>query len=90
MQRTSGVDLAAARAAAAADPADVEAGILVADLDLLGGHVEDAFSRLLDLVRGTSGETEPRPHPPARAVRDRRHSDERVRKGRQALMSALF
>ena len=91
MQRTSGVDLAAARAAAAADPADVEAGILVADLDLLGGHVEDAFARLLDLVRSTSGEDR---------NRARTHllelfaivgaSDERVRKGRQALMSALF
>ena len=91
MQRTSGVDLAAARAAAAADPTDVEAGILVADLDLLGGHVEDAFTRLLDLVRGTSGDER---------NRARTHllelfsvvgsADERVRKGRQALMSALF
>ena len=91
MQRTSGVDLAAARAAAAADPVDVEAGILVADLDLLGGHVEDAFARLLDLVRNTSG---------AERDRARTHllelfsvvgsSDERVRKGRTALMSALF
>ncbi len=91
MQRTSGVDLAAARAAAAADPTDVEAGILVADLDLLGGHVEDAFARLLDLVRGTSGDERDRA---------RTHllelfsvvgsSDERVRKGRTALMSALF
>ncbi|MFL6080720.1 MAG: tetratricopeptide repeat protein [Ornithinibacter sp.] len=91
MQRTSGVDLAAARAAAAADPTDVEAAILVADLDVLGGHVEDAFSRLLDLVRGTSGDER---------NRARTHllelfsvvgsADERVRKGRQALMSALF
>ncbi len=91
MQRTAGVDLAAARAAAAADPTDVEAGILVADLDLLGGHVEDAFARLLDLVRSTSGEER---------NRARTHllelfsvvgsTDERVRKGRQALMSALF
>jgi putative thioredoxin len=91
MQRTQGVDLAAARAAAAADPTDVEAAILVADLDLLGGHVEDAFTRLLDLVRGTSGDE-----------RDRARThllelfavvgnhDERVRKGRTALMSALF
>ncbi len=91
MQRTSGVDLAAARSAAAVDPTDVEAGILVADLDLLGGHVEDAFARLLDLVRSTSGDER---------NRARTHllelfsvvgsADERVRKGRQALMSALF
>lgn len=91
LERTSGADLAAARAAAAADPADLDAAVLVADLDLLGGHVEDAFTRLLDLVRTTSG-----------ADRDRVRThllelftvvgnhDERVRKGRTALMSALF
>ncbi|GAA1913192.1 tetratricopeptide repeat protein [Nocardioides marmoribigeumensis] len=56
MQRTAGADLAAAREAAAARPDDVEAQVLVADLDLLGGHVEDAFRRLLDVVRRTSGD----------------------------------
>ena len=54
LQRTQGVDLAAARAAAAERPDDVDAQTLVADLDLLGGHVEDAFRRLVDLVRRTS------------------------------------
>jgi hypothetical protein len=34
MQRTTGVDLTAARAAAAADPADVDAACVVADLDV--------------------------------------------------------
>jgi putative thioredoxin len=56
MQRTQGVDLPAARAAAAADPSDVEAAVVVADLDVLGGHVEDAFTRLLDLVRTSAGD----------------------------------
>ena len=56
LQRTQGVDLAAARAAAADRPDDVEAQTLVADLDLLGGHVEDAFGRLVELVRRTSGD----------------------------------
>lgn len=37
------------RAAAAAAPSDVEAQLAVADLDVSGGHVEDAFARLLDL-----------------------------------------
>ena len=41
--------------AAAASPDDVDAQTLVADLDLLGGHVDDAFSRLVELVRRTSG-----------------------------------
>ena len=35
--------------AAAAGPSDVDAQLRVADLDLSGGHIEDAFLRLLDL-----------------------------------------
>jgi putative thioredoxin len=34
----------------------VAAQIVVADLDILGGHVEDAFNRLIDTVRVTSGD----------------------------------
>ncbi|MBN9190681.1 MAG: tetratricopeptide repeat protein [Microbacterium sp.] len=49
LQRIQGVDLQEARAAAAAGPLDVTAQFTVADLDVAGGHVEDAFSRLLDL-----------------------------------------
>ncbi|GAA4345616.1 tetratricopeptide repeat protein [Angustibacter luteus] len=56
LRRTEGADLPAARAAAAAAPQDPQAQILVADLDLLGGHVEDAFARLVDAVRVTSGD----------------------------------
>lgn len=37
------------RAAAAAAPTDLAAQLAVADLDLSGGHLEDAFARLLDL-----------------------------------------
>ncbi|HEY9310017.1 MAG TPA: tetratricopeptide repeat protein [Microbacterium sp.] len=47
--RVQGVDLQAARAAAASAPQDIPAQLTVADLDLAGGHVEDAFGRLLDL-----------------------------------------
>src|SRR5918994_2384124 len=54
MQRTQGVDLDEARAAAADHPDDVDAQTLVADLDMLGGHVEDAFTRLVNLVARTS------------------------------------
>ena len=49
LQRVQGLDLAAARAAAAERPLDVAAQFAVADLDVSGGHVEDAFARLLDL-----------------------------------------
>ncbi|MCT2085000.1 tetratricopeptide repeat protein [Microbacterium enclense] len=49
LDRVQGVDLQAARAAAAAGPTDIEAQFVVADLDIAGGHIDDAFARLLDL-----------------------------------------
>lgn len=49
LQRVQNADLQAVRAAAAAGPTDVDAQLAVADLDLAGGHVEDAFDRLLEL-----------------------------------------
>lgn len=49
LDRIQGLDLQDARAAAAAGPLDLQAQFAVADLDLAGGHVEDAFARLLDL-----------------------------------------
>ena len=91
LQRTAGVDLNAARAAAAANPDDVDAQTMVADLDLLGGHVDDAFNRLIELVRRS-----------ADADRDRArthlidlfgavgNADPRVQRARRDLASALF
>ncbi len=91
MLRTAGVDLAGARSTAASEPDDVEAQLLVADLDLLGGHVEDAFTRLIGCVRRWAGEDRDRA---------RRHlvelfdvvgnEDPRVLRGRRDLASALF
>jgi len=49
LNRIQDAALQAARAAAAAHPTGVDAQLLVADLDLAGGHVEDAFARILDL-----------------------------------------
>lgn len=89
--RTKDVDWALARAAADAAPDDVDAQTLVADLDLLDGRVDDAFSRLIDLVRRTAGDD-----------RDKArlhlvelfvvvgNEDEPVVKARQLLASALF
>ncbi|MGX5696066.1 tetratricopeptide repeat protein [Agromyces soli] len=47
--RLQGKTLDAIRGAAAAAPDDLDAQLDVADLDLSGGHVEDAFDRLLTL-----------------------------------------
>lgn len=49
LDRVQKLDLHESRARAAAEPRDVQAQFDVADLDLAGGHVEDAFGRLLDL-----------------------------------------
>ena len=54
--RVQGADLQQARAAAASAPLDVDAQLLVADLDLSGGHVDDAFGRLLDLFAQLPGD----------------------------------
>lgn len=91
MARTAGADLDAAREAAATAPDDVDAQLLVADLDVAGGHVDDAFSRLVDLVRRTSGDERER-------VRERLlelfvvvgSDDPRVAPTRRALASALY
>jgi putative thioredoxin len=91
LQRTTGVDVQAARDAAAKAPTDPDAQILVADFDVLGGHIDDAFARLIDTVRVTAGDD-----------RDKVRShlvelftvvgpaDDRVAKARRALTSALF
>lgn len=91
LRRTEGVDPAAARSAAAASPTDVPAQILVADLDLLGGHVEDAFTRLVDTVRATAGDDRNQAREHLLELFEVVGSgDERVAAGRRALMSALF
>jgi putative thioredoxin len=91
LRRTNGLDQAAVHAKAAANPDDVDAQTAAADLDLLVGKVEDAFGRLIELVRRTSGDDRDRA---------REHlvelfalvgnDDERVAKARTALANALF
>lgn len=91
MQRTAGLDPAAARQAAADNPTDVPAQLVAADLDILGGHVEDAFARLVGLVRVTAGEERDAARAHLLELFEVVGSgDERVRKARTALMSALF
>ncbi len=91
LQRTTAADLQAARQAAAERPDDVDAQTLVADLDLAGGHVEDAFARLIDLVRRTSGDDRDRARTHLLGLFAAvGNEDPRVLKGRQGLANALF
>lgn len=91
LARTQGVDLQAARKAAADAPDDPDAQMLVADLDVSGGHVDDAFDRLIGLVKRTAGDER-------ESVRQRLLelftvvgvADPRVATARRALAAALF
>ncbi|MET7714327.1 tetratricopeptide repeat protein [Streptomyces sp. NPDC005407] len=56
LARVQDLDPQKVRQEAAGNPADVQAQIAAADLDLVGGHVEDAFGRLVETVRRTTGE----------------------------------
>ncbi|MEU6541480.1 tetratricopeptide repeat protein [Streptomyces sp. NPDC047000] len=56
LQRVQGLDPQRVRRDAADRPGDVAAQIAAADLDLVGGHVDDAFGRLIDTVRRTAGD----------------------------------
>ncbi len=91
LRRTQDVDPQAARDAAAAAPADPAAQILVADIDLLGGHVEDAFSRLVDTVRATAGDDREQVRKHLVELFEVVGSDDpRVTAARRALSTALF
>nr|WP_236123292.1 tetratricopeptide repeat protein [Cellulomonas palmilytica] len=91
LARTRDADLAAVRTAAADRPTDVDAQLAVADLDVLGGKVVDAFDRLVDLLRATAGDDRER-------VRVRLvelfevvgGEDPRVVAARRAMASALY
>ena len=56
IKRVSGYDQAAVRRDAAAHPADVDAQLKVADVEMATGRTEEAFDRLLATIRRTSGE----------------------------------
>jgi len=90
VSRTRDADLGIVRKAAADDPLDIDAQLAVADLDVLGGQIEDAFARLLEVVSAAAGEERER-------VRVRivdlfevvGSTDTRVVAARKALASAL-
>ena len=56
LRRVQGLDAQQVRKDAADKPADVEAQLRAADLDMAGGHVEDAFGRLVETVKRSAGD----------------------------------
>ena len=91
LERLQGADANELRRAAADQTDDLQAQLAVADLDVSGGHVEDAFARLVGFISRHAGDER-------EAARARLvelfdvvgSSDPRVSKARQALARALF
>lgn len=91
LDRLNGKNLQQARDAAAANAEDLQAALLVADFDLSGGHVEDAFDRLLLLFADADPEQKS-------VIRERLlelfevvgSEDPRVNRARTRLTSLLF
>lgn len=91
LARSGAADVRAVRAAAAEHPDDVDAQLAVADIDMIGGQIEDAFGRLLDyLAAGHRDQIEP--------VRKRlleyfaipQSGDERLKRARRRLATLMY
>ena len=60
LARSAAANVREVREAAAAAPDDVDAQLAVADIDMIGGQIQDAFDRLLDYVAaGHKAQIEP-------------------------------
>ena len=91
IRRVGGYDQAAVRRDAAASPADVDAQLKVADIELASGRAEEAFNRVLGAMRRTTGDERDKA---------RRHlldlfeifppDDPQVKKARSQLTALLF
>ena len=91
LARSANANVREVRAAAADNPDDVEAQLAVADIDMIGGQIQDAFDRLLDFVAaGHKADIEP--------VRKRlleyftipEPTDERLKRARRRLATLMY
>ncbi len=91
IRRVESYDEPAVRRAAAEHPADSDAQIKVADVDVATGRIDEAFDRLLGVVRRTSGEDREKARAHLVELFDLfPPRDPRVTKARATLSSLLF
>jgi putative thioredoxin len=89
--RVQQIDPVAIRASAANAPLDVSAQIACADLDMTGGHIEDAFARLIETISAVDGEDRERVKTHLLMLFSLLDpADPRIGKARTALANALF
>lgn len=90
IKRTSEVDPAEVQRRMQ-DPADVDAQLLAADLEMLSGAVDEAFERVVAVVKRTSGDDRDKARKHLLGLFDALPSDDpSLAKARRALASALF
>lgn len=90
LARSADADVRAVRQAAAGAPDDLEAQLAVADVDMIGGQIDDAFGRLLDFAAAHRDQMDP--------VRERLleyflipdAGDERVSRARRRLATMMY
>jgi putative thioredoxin len=91
IRRVTSYDQAQARRDAAEHPSDVDAQARVADIELASGRAEEAFNRLLGVVRRTSGEERDQARTHLVSLFDLLPpNDPQVKKARSALSALLF
>jgi len=91
IRRVTSYDQAQARRDAAEHPGDVAAQTRVADIELASGRIEEAFDRLLGVVRRTSGEEREQARAHLVSLFDLLPpNDPQVKKARSALSALLF
>ena len=91
IRRVSSYDQAQVRRDAAKRPGDVDAQAKVADIELATGRVEEAFNRLLGVIRRTSGDERDQARKHLVSLFDLLPPNEpQVKKARSALSALLF
>ena len=91
MEKLSAPDAEALRQKAADEPDDLDAQLAVADLDVSGGHIEDAFNRIISFIGRNPGPERERARIRLLELFDVvGTSDPRVSKARQGLARILF
>jgi putative thioredoxin len=91
LRRVNSYDQAQARKDAAAHPGDVDAQIRVADIEMSLGNAEEAFDRLLGVIRRTAGDDRNKVRQHLVGLFDMfPPRDPRVSKARSTLSSLLF
>src|SRR5690606_19753992 len=90
IKRTSGVDPADVQRRLE-DPADIDAELLAADLEMLSGSIDQAFDRIIKVVKRTSGDERDKARVHLLGLFETLPAeDPSLAKARRALASALF